>query len=67
VIFELYAEVMKNLEISRMMLINQTPVIQLLDRPREPLVDTRSSLFLVSLIGLAIGFLLGSLFSLLKY
>jgi hypothetical protein len=58
---------MKNLEISRMMLINQTPVIQLLDRPREPLVDTRVSLFLVSLIGLAIGFLLGSLFSLLKY
>jgi hypothetical protein len=50
-----------------MMLINQTPVIQLLDRPREPLVDTRSSLLLVSLIGLAIGFLLGSLFSLLKY
>jgi hypothetical protein len=67
VIFELYAEVMKNLEISRMMLINQTPFIQLLDRPREPIVDTRSSLFLVSLIGLAIGFLLGSLFSLLKY
>jgi hypothetical protein len=67
VIFELYAEVMKNLEISRMMLINQTPVIQLLDRPREPLVDTRFSILIVSVIGLAIGFLLGSLFSLLKY
>jgi hypothetical protein len=67
VIFELYAEVMKNLEISRMMLINQTPVIQLLDRPRNPLVDTRPSIFLISILGFLVGLFLGSLFSFLKY
>jgi len=67
VIFELYAEVMKNLEISRMMLINQTPVIQLLDRPRDPLVDQRPGYLLVLFISAFIGLFLGGLYSLLKY
>lgn len=67
VIFELYAEIMKNLEISRMMLINQTPVIQLLDRPRDPLVDQRPGYLMVLLVGALVGLLLGGFYSLLKY
>jgi hypothetical protein len=50
VLFALYAEVMKNLEWSRMMLISQTPVIQVLDQPKLPLVDMRWSLFLYLLV-----------------
>ncbi|MFM7646097.1 MAG: hypothetical protein ACKO41_05210 [Sphingomonadales bacterium] len=44
ILFGLYAEVMKNLEISRLMLVNQTPVIQVLDDPEQPLEDNRISL-----------------------
>lgn len=44
ILFGLYAEVMKNLEVSRLMLVNQTPVIQVLDEPDQPLEDTRMSL-----------------------
>jgi hypothetical protein len=44
VLYGLYAEVMKNLEISRLMLISQTPVIQMLDKPAQPLIDSRSTL-----------------------
>ena len=58
---------MKNLEISRMMLINQTPVIQLLDRPRDPLVDQRPGYLLVLMASAFAGLLLGGVYSLLKY
>lgn len=61
VIFEIYAEVMKNLEVSRMLLINQTPVIQVLDRPKDPLVDVRMPLIKL----LAIAFILSMLLSIL--
>lgn len=65
VIFEIYAEVMKNLEVSRMLLINQTPVIQVLDSPKNPLVDVRIPFFkllaIAFMISLAVGLLLASL------
>ena len=61
VIFEIYAEVMKNLEVSRMLLINQMPVIQVLDRPKDPLVDVRMPLVKL----LAIAFLLSTVFGIL--
>ena len=48
VIATLYAEVTKNLEISRELLSQQTPVIQVLDQPGELLPDNRKGLaFLV--------------------
>jgi hypothetical protein len=40
----LYAEVTKNLEASRMMLSQQTPVIQILDTPGELLDDHKMSI-----------------------
>ncbi len=57
----LYTEVMKNLEASRMGLANQTPVIQILDTPKYPLVDKNKSFFLLGLLGIAAGFLFGFL------
>jgi len=65
VIFEIYAEVMKNLEVSRMLLINQTPVIQVLDSPKDPLVDVRMPLTkllaIAFVLSVAVGILLASL------
>jgi hypothetical protein len=64
VAFELYAEVAKNLELSRMMLINQTPVIQVLDRPRETLADSNMAAWkiitLASIAGLFIGLMIAA-------
>lgn len=44
VLSTLYAEVTKNLEASKMLLSQQTPVIELLDRPEYLLKDLRKSL-----------------------
>ncbi|HVG15593.1 MAG TPA: hypothetical protein VM935_11550 [Chitinophagaceae bacterium] len=44
VIATLYTEVTKNLELSKLMLSQQTPVIQLLDRPGLSLFDNKRSL-----------------------
>lgn len=66
VLYGLYAEVMKNLEISRLMLVSQTPVIQILDKPAQPLTDSRTTLFqklIYSTLLLSFGFVLLSLFS----
>ena len=43
IVFSIYAEVTKNLEMSRIALVSQTPVIQLLDVPKFPLMDDRKS------------------------
>jgi hypothetical protein len=40
----IYSEVVKNLELSRMALNQQTPVIQILDQPSFPLVDRKKSM-----------------------
>jgi uncharacterized protein involved in exopolysaccharide biosynthesis len=63
----LYAEVVKNLETLKLSLINQTPVIQVIDTPKLPLFDQRlpGRYFLV--IGFAVGFLLSILYALYKY
>lgn len=52
----LYGEVVKNLEISRIALMQQTPVIQVLDFPTYPLEDKRTKL-LVSVLLFALVFL----------
>lgn len=61
VIFEIYAEVMKNLEVSRMLLINQMPVIQVLDSPKDPLVDIRMPLFKLLAIAFVLSMVVGIL------
>jgi hypothetical protein len=58
VLATLYAEVTKNLEASKLILSQQTPVIQLLDRPSYLLDDNKKGiLFLTVVFGFAAGFL----------
>lgn len=64
VIATLYAEVTKNLEASKLILSQQTPIIQVLDKPAWPLIDKRKRLLKLCLIGvfttlLMTGFVLG--------
>jgi len=63
----LYAEVVKNLETLKLSLINQTPVIQVLDTPKLPLFDQRIPSKYFLLIGFAVGFVLSILYALYKY
>lgn len=51
VLFALYGEIMKNLELSRMMLVSQTPVVQVLDQPEFPLIDNRFSKSIYLILG----------------
>jgi hypothetical protein len=44
IITTLYAEVTRNLEASKLILSQQTPIIQILDRPTFPLVDKQKGL-----------------------
>jgi hypothetical protein len=54
----LYAEVVKNLEISRFSLSQQTPVIQVLDKPEYPLVDQKKSMAFLIVVFAFGGFVL---------
>ncbi len=63
----LYAEVVKNVEILRISLINQKPIIQVLDLPKFPLVNQQKSFLIIELIGLLAGLVIGLLFLLLAY
>ena len=63
----LYAEVVKNVEILRISLINQKPIIQVLDLPKFPLVNQQKSFLIIELIGLLSGLVIGLLYLLLAY
>ena len=63
----LYGEVLKNLETLKLSLINQTPVIQVLDTPKYPLLDQRTPVSYSLIIGVAIGFVLSFFYALYKY
>lgn len=67
VAYTIYTEVMKNLEVSRMAVANQTPVMQLLDVPRYPLKNNNKPVWVLLLIGMAAGVLLFSVYVFLFY
>ena len=46
----MYLELVKNIEVSKLTLLNQTPIIQVIDKPILTLEDTKMSIFLVLLI-----------------
>ena len=50
----IYAEIVKNLEISKTALIQETPTIQIVDEPETPLKDNKIYWWLASLIGAAL-------------
>jgi hypothetical protein len=57
VAYTIYAEVMKNLEASRMTIANQTPVMQVLDVSKYPLKDSRKPWWMLILFGVLGGVL----------
>jgi hypothetical protein len=54
VLLTLYGEVVKNLEYNRINLVQETPVIQLLDKPSSTLYDNRKGLVFCLLIGISV-------------
>jgi len=67
VVFTLYGEVLKNLEGLKLSQISQTPVIQVLDMPKYPLVNQKPSWIIFLLGGLLVGVLIGVLFAIYLY
>lgn len=57
-VYTLFVEVTKNLEALKLSQINQTPVIQVLDMPKLPLVNQANPLYLFILLGIAVGIVL---------
>jgi uncharacterized protein involved in exopolysaccharide biosynthesis len=67
VAYTMYAEMVKNLETLKLSLINQTPVIQVLDTPKYPMFDLRTPARYFLLIGIAVGIVLSFFYALYKY
>ena len=53
----MYLEITKNLELSKLTLLNQTPNINILDKPVLPLKDNKISIFLMLIISGVLGFI----------
>jgi hypothetical protein len=58
----IYAEIVKNLELSKISLRQETPLIQLIDEPILPLDVDKAGKIVSALIGLISGFLIGVLY-----
>ncbi|NBV14741.1 MAG: lipopolysaccharide biosynthesis protein, partial [Sphingobacteriia bacterium] len=56
----IYTEVLKNLEMTRFSLLNETPVINIIDEPRYPLPQEKAQLLIWILGGGIIGLLLSA-------
>ncbi len=67
IVYSIYAEVIKNLEMGRMSLVSQTPIIQLLDQPKFPLIDQRKSILFLMAVGAFIGLFIGLMVSVYIY
>ena len=67
IVYSIYAEVIKNLEMGRMSLVSQTPIIQLLDQPKYPLIDQRKSILFLMAVGAIIGLFIGLMASVYIY
>jgi len=51
----MYLEIVKNLEISKLTLLNQTPIIQIIDKPILPLEEEVKSITVLGLLGAFLG------------
>jgi hypothetical protein len=67
IVYNIYSEVTKNLEMAKMSLVSQTPIIQLLDQPKYPLIDQRKSFIFIVGVGLLIGLFIGLMLSVYTY
>ena len=62
----MYLELVKNLEISKMTLLNQTPIIQVIDKPILPLENTKMSIALVMMISFILAMIVSILYIVLR-
>ena len=51
----MYLEIVKNLELSKITLLNQTPIIQIIDKPILPLKEDKKSKTVLGLLGAFLG------------
>jgi len=58
----MYLEIVKNLEISKITLLNQTPIIQIIDKPILPLQIEKKSMAVLGLLGAFLGGFLSLVF-----
>ena len=58
----MYLEIVKNLELSKLTLLNQTPIIQIIDKPILPLEEEVKSLTALGLLGAFLGGFLSLVF-----
>jgi uncharacterized protein involved in exopolysaccharide biosynthesis len=65
--YTLFSEVVKNLEITKLTLAQQTPIFQILDSPRFPLYNTKIRYRNVFMIGIFIGAVLSFIISMFKF
>lgn len=57
-----YGEIIKNLEMSKMSLIQETPTVQIVDHPELPLKQNKTEWYLLVSIGITVAFILTVLF-----
>jgi len=62
----MYLEIVKNLEISKLTLLNQTPIIQIIDKPILPLQFEKKSKTTLALLGAFLGVFLSFIFFVFK-
>jgi hypothetical protein len=67
VVQTLYVEVVKNLELNKIALMQQTPVIQILDSPIYPLFNKSKTLPVLVVIGSLVGLLATTLFLFIRF
>jgi uncharacterized protein involved in exopolysaccharide biosynthesis len=58
----MYLEIVKNLELSKLTLLNQTPIIQIIDKPILPLEEEFKSKTTLGLLGAFLGGFLSLIF-----
>jgi hypothetical protein len=63
----IYGEVIKNLELSKMTQAQQTPIFQILDMPKYPLLNGKTRFKNILFAGIALGFLLSLVITFFKF
>ena len=66
VLSTMYLEIVKNLELSKITLLNKTPIINVIDKPVLPLEDNEISISLAAIFGLLLGAFLSLIYFIFK-
>ena len=67
VAYTMFSEVVKNIELTKMSQAQQTPIFQILDKPKFPLENKKMGLFMLSIIAIILGMALTFLNTIVKY